>query len=190
MPEYAKKFDDFTNGTLIIVDVQEPFSEYFPENYVEELNDLASKMNKVYQIWDSNDESKKDYTFPNETMSFEKQFGGKPEIDLIVPNAQQNYIQDEKDTNFFNESGDTKSYQLQNGDILLYVGMGGQGPGHEWFIIPTKIKDLFISLQDSEDMIYLVGGANQECLYDIEVALHHLDVKFQKLDDYVYSANP
>lgn len=189
MPEYTKKFEDFTNTILIIVDVQEPFSKYFPDNYIEKLSNLSSKMDKVYQIWDSNDGSVKDYEFPNETESLEKQFGAKPDINLIEPEYQKQFTEDSNNNNFFNEEGATNGYPMTDGRVLIYVGMGGQGPGHEWFFIPSKVKDLFKDLQYTSDMIYLVGGANQECLYDIEIALQYYGINFKKLDDYVYSAN-
>ena len=79
---------------------------------------------------------------------------------------------------------------MTDGRILIYVGMGGQGPGHEWFFIPKEVVELCKKLQDSTAMIYLAGGANQECLYDVEIALQHFGIDFNKLDDYVYSANP
>jgi len=190
MTKYTKKFDDFSQSVLIIVDVQKPFSTYFPDNYVEKLKKLASKIDSVYQIWDSNNEGVKDYEFPNEVLSIEKQFGGKPEIELLTPNSKEDFMKDNQAQYFFNEHGNGNAYNMTDGRILIYVGMGGQGPGHEWFIIPKDVVSLFKELKNSPAMIFLAGGADFECLYDIEVALHFFNINFKKLDDYIYKANP
>lgn len=190
MNRYTKNFNDFSDKKLIIVDVQEPFKEFFPENYIDKLNQLSQTMQEVFQVWDSNENGKINYKFPNQAATIEKKFGGKPNFNDLTTEAQQEFQKDNKKEFYFNTDGNTKIYQQNDGTILTYVGMGGHSPGHEWFIIPKQLISLAQYLKKSNSAIYIVGGANQECLYDIEIALTNLGVNFTKLNNYTYSANP
>ena len=187
MEQYTKKFGELLDRRLIIVDVQEPFSENFPPDYINKLNKLSNKMNAVYQIWDANNDGKPDYTFPKEQIKIMKKYGTKPEKVELTPESQSLFDTDVGKQNHFDEEYG-KAYPTTDGGELLYIGMGGSGPGHEWFKIPPELVKLLQQLQQTNAKVYIAGGANKECLYDIESSLYHYKISHSLLPDFVYSA--
>ncbi len=80
-------FEQFTNQTLIIVDVQEPYKKYWVQNGNPNLhNDIANyalNFMTVYQIYDTNinketnQPTAQSYNFPNTVKCFDKKYGGQ-----------------------------------------------------------------------------------------------------------------
>jgi hypothetical protein len=204
---YLKTFESHsTKDILIIVDVQKSFSKFFTKKYVDELKKYCNKFNKVYQIWDNHVDGKnvdKDYLydenpeevdnhedlyeFPNQVDLIEKRYNYDVTVDFYKPILDENeYLEIKKKEDngelvrgdFFHTNEDT---------IIIYIGNN-----HNWHHLPKKLYDLFMEITEAqiEDRVSvtIVGGADSECLEDIEVAAKALGVNFKNNDRYIYSA--
>lgn len=203
---YLKTFESHsTKDILIIVDVQKSFSKFFTNKYVEELKRYCNKFNKVYQIWDNHhlgksvdkdylydrDPEEEDtndlYEFPNQIDLIEKRYNYDVTVDFYKPVLDENeYLEIKKKEDngelvrgdFFHTNEDT---------IIIYIGNN-----HKWHHLPKKLYDLFMEITEAqiEDRVSvtIVGGADSECLEDIEVAAKSLGVNFKNNDRYIYSA--
>lgn len=174
---------------LIIVDVQKSFTRFFPtETYVEDIMDYAKKFS-VIQIWDTTNDKKPDYHFPNTIVEISKKYGDQLEedcLDLFLP-YQQEEIKDKLDKNSFQRYD---NYIDKYGDTWIYVDSN-----HKWFICPSKIITYFNTLINKN--ITLIGGAGNkngyhnaggECLYDIQVVLELLRLPYELNDNFIYHA--
>jgi predicted methyltransferase len=71
--EQSKKESD-----LIICDVQQNFSKFFNKEYIEQLKSYCKKFNRVFNIYDINDQQDPiQYDFPNLFNSYTKEYGGE-----------------------------------------------------------------------------------------------------------------
>ena len=185
------KFKDFINKHLLIVDVQKDFTKFFPPNYLNNINNLCKQMSKVYQIWDSNDANKPDYKFPNQVLSVDKKYGSDLDKNILTPKSLKELNKDFKDNFFYDSEYNPKIYHTNDGGFYIYIGMGNDGPGHQWFLVTPKLVNFFNTLKKdlNGNILYLAGGAERECLYDVEITLiHGFDIGYQKLDEYTYMA--
>lgn len=205
---YIKTFENHnkSNGDiLIIVDVQKSFGKFFTEMYINELKKYCKNFSRVYQIWDNHIDGKnvdKDYLydenpdipvhddlyhFPNQTDLIEKRYNYDVDADFYKK------VLDEDTYKEVSEKEDKK--ELKRGDffntkeetIIVYIGNN-----HKWFHMPKKLYDLFIEITEAqvEDVeVTIVGGADSECLLDVEVAAQAMGVKFKRNDGYIYSAS-
>lgn len=189
-PTYQKKivplFEEFTRRTLLIVDVQEPFAKWWEKNdkpdFVDDLVEYCNEFDQVYQIWDSIDASKPSYEFPNQVQSVEKQYGG--EVDRV--DAIRYFDRDTAKKVEGAMSGETRSediFYTESGDALVHVN-----GSHEWMWLSEEMIELFNRLRSTGGQITLVGGAEGECLYDIEVCLSHFDVDYVVNHKFTYHA--
>lgn len=168
------------SADLLIVDVQPAFSKYFNDKYLEELNKYCYQFGRVFHIWDST-KNTDIYRWPLESITLEKRYGGQlldSELDNffspdVAVNAKTTWT--DKKPGWYNET--------VNGDAWMFIGHR-----HQWFYIPKDMLTWVKRLAKGDRELTLVGGADDECLYDIEIMLAAFGVKFTKEMLYVYSA--
>ena len=197
---YLKLFENFKNETLIIVDVQKSFKEFFTEMYLNELKKYCENFSDVYQLWDNHINGKnvdKDYLFDNnpdipvhnDLYNFPNQKG--------IIEKRYNY---DVDADFYKKILDKETYDLlkskeesgslKRGDLfktkedtaIVYIGNN-----HQWFQVPKKLFNLFQQLKGKE--VTIVGGADSECLSDVLTAAESLGVKIKRNWRYIYTAS-
>lgn len=206
---YLKTFENHSeeNDILIIVDVQKSFSEFFTDNYIKELKKYCNDFRKVYQIWDNHhlgqnvdkdylydedhvdDEDNSDlYEFPNQVDLIEKRYNYDVDVDFykrVLDEDVYNELKKKEDRGDLNR-GDL--FNTKEGTVIVFIGNN-----HQWFHVPKKLYDLFISITeaqvDDRYKVTIVGGAQNECILDIEVAAKSLGVNFNSNKKFIYSAN-
>lgn len=184
---YEKKQDK--KKDLIIVDVQQEFSKYFTKSYIEDLQKYCLEFARVFQIWDDVSSENPSYDWPNLTMNLKKSYGGeldKSDIEYYVTPDKIEQIEKEFDTK---KPG--WYFELDNGDVWLYVSdndtfVSGV-KNHTWFYVNKELVDIVKRLGKTDREVILVGGAKNECLYDIEILLKSFGVKYELNDHYIYS---
>lgn len=188
-----------SKSTLLIVDVQKSFKKFFNDIYLNALNKYCKNFNQVYQIFDNHVEGKnvdKDYlydenpeipvngdlyTFPNQVDIIEKRYNYDVDVDFykkILSKETYNIVKSKEDKG-----------QLKRGDyfittentIIVYIGNN-----HRWHHMGKKLYDLFIKLRGKD--VVMVGGADNECFLDIEVAAKSLGVNVIRDQKFIYSA--
>ena len=198
--KFLKTFESHSNETLIIVDVQRSFRKYFSEMYLNELNKYCLKFDKVYQIFDNHVDGKnpdKDYLYDSDPDIENKKdlYKFNNQVDLIEKRYQYDV-----DADFYKKILDDEVYDdiknkeknksLKRGDffpttggtIIVYIANN-----HQWFHIPKKLYDIFLTLKGKE--VTIVGGSDQECYLDVEVSGRALGVNVKRNRDYIYSAS-
>ena len=199
--KHLKIYDNFQNKqTLIIVDVQKSFKKFFTDNYLKELNKYCLEFDKVYQIFDNHVDGKnpdKDYLYDSDPDIENKKdlYKFNNQVDLIE--KRYNYdvdadfykkILDEKVYNDIKQKEKAKSlkrgdyFPTTEGTIIVYIANN-----HQWFHIPKKLYDIFLTLKGKE--VIIVGGSDQECYLDVEVSGRVLGVNVKRNKDYIYSAS-
>jgi hypothetical protein len=173
----------FINSELIIVDIQESFSKCFTDSYLKAVKNYCEKFDSVYQVWDSNHQDKPSYKFPNEILCVEKQYGFDT-YDMTY----QNYFTEEV-TDYFVDKEQNGELEIGDyfptiwKDMLVYVGSQ-----HEWFLCNSKLADMFRLIKTNNKDVYIIGGADDECLEDIIIAASVFDVRLIRNEEYIYSA--
>ena len=196
--KYLKFFEaQSAEKILIIVDVQKSFSKFFNNNYVKALNSYCNEFNKVYQIWDNHVEGPnpdKDFLYDEDPNIENKDdlYKFNKQVDLIE--KRYNY---DVDVDFYQKILSEHTYKiikskegkLKRGEffettentIIVYIGNN-----HRWFHCPKKLYDLFKDIKGKQ--IVIVGGAENECIFDVMVAAKALGLTILKNDKYIYSA--
>lgn len=194
-----KKFKEYNESILIIVDVQKSFSKFFTDNYLKELNNYCRKFSKVYQVFDNHvdgnyvdkdylyddDHEVKDhddlYDFPNQVESIEKRYNYNVNVDFYkkILSTETYKLVKSKEKNNQLKRGDY--FKTTEGTIIVYIGNN-----HRWHHLPKQLYDLFLTLKGKD--VVMVGGAQNECLLDISVSAKALGVKVFENDKYIYSA--
>lgn len=198
--KHLKIFEDFKDKShLIIVDVQKSFKKYFTDNYLKQLKAYAEGFENVYQLWDNHVqgpnvdrdylyEPKPDipdindiYDFPNEKLRIEKRYNYNVTADFYKKILDDKTYQEmkEKEKNNSMKRGDF--FKTTEGTIIVYIGNN-----HRYYHVPVKLYNLFRKLKGEH--VVIVGGSENECLLDIEVAAKALGVQLVTNDNYVYSA--
>ena len=203
---YLKTFESHsTKDILIIVDVQKSFHDFFTDNYLKELKKYCKKFSKVYQIWDNHhlgknvdkdylydrDPEEEDtndlYEFPNQIDLIEKRYNYDVTVDFYKPVLDESEYEEIKRKEDVGELNRGDFFHTNEGTIIVYIGNN-----HRWHHLPKKLYDLFMEITEAqvEDNISvtIVGGADGECITDIEVAAKSLGVNFKSDDRYIYSA--
>lgn len=166
---------------LVICDVQEQYKEYFTERYLLELNKYCEDYVRVFQIWDNNKTDKPDYIFPHQVGAYDKQYGLK----LDINTAEQFFtpaMWPEIKAKIENVPNEGDLFETMYGDAWVWVDNK-----HQWFLIPKHLVDLFKSFVQQERKIILVGGATQECLQDVLVAMKAYNVNVTTEPKFLYS---
>ena len=198
---YIKIFEEFEEKShLIIVDVQASFKKYFTDNYLTQLKDYAKKFDNVYQIWDNHAQGKnvdKDYLyepkpeipdikeiydFPNEKLRIEKRYNYDVDADFYkkILDAETYKKMKEKEKNNSMKRGEM--FATTEETIIVYIGNN-----HRYYHVPIKLYKLFKKLKGEH--VVITGGANFECLLDIQVTAEALGVDLVTNKNFVYSAS-
>lgn len=178
--KYIKTFENHNNSTLIIVDVQKSFKNYFTDDYIKAVQDYAKKFKNVYQIFDNHVDGKN----PDIDYLYDKNPDIENRVDLYdfgEKDAIEKRYQYNVDVNFYKKILSKEIYnevkikesnrELKRGDffnttegtIIVYIGNN-----HKWHHVGKKLYDLLTSLKGKE--VTICGGAKNECIFDIEVS--------------------
>lgn len=166
---------------IVICDVQEAFSKFFSETFVDDLKEFCEDYKRVFQIWDDTESNEPDYDFPNQVGTYKKTYGGEllPEdVELYFPEPMWQTVKDKLEN--IPDSGDM--FEMMQGDMWVYIG--GK---HSWFICSEELVNLFKSFKEQQRTIILVGGASLECLEDIYVTMKALGVNVSIDPAHTYS---
>lgn len=198
--KYIKLFESYGKETLIVVDVQKSFKEYFTDNYLNALNKYCNNFSNVYQIWDNHHQGKnvdKDYlydedpvipmdkdlyTFPNQKDLIEKRYNYDVDADFYKKILDEDVYKTVKFKELNNTLKKGDFFHTNEGTIIVYIGNN-----HQWHHMSKKLYDLFLTLKGKE--VIIVGGSNNECLLDIVVCGMAMGVKVIKNNKYIYSAS-
>lgn len=205
---YIKTFENHNksnNDILIIVDVQKSFKKFFTEMYIHELKKYCKEFSRVYQIWDNHVDGRnvdKDYLYdenpdipvhddlyhyPNQTDLIEKRYNYDVDADFYKKVLDEDIYKEVSEKEDKKELKRGDFFNTKEGTIIVYIGNN-----HKWFHMPKKLYDLFIEITEAQvdDVeVTIVGGADSECLLDVEVAAKSMGVKFKRNDKYIYSAS-
>ena len=198
--KYLAQYKNFNkDSTLLIIDVQKSFSEFFTDNFVKQLKDYCKGFDKVYQIYDNHVEGKNPdkeylydedpdspisgdmYTFPNQVDVIEKRYRYDVEIDFFKDELTSDLYKKIREREKNNDIKVGEYFETKNGTLLVFINNN-----HNWFECPRKLYDLLESWKGTN--VVLVGGADRECLTDVEVTAKSLGVKVKRNDNYIYSA--
>ena len=209
---YLKTFEKHSSkDILIIVDVQKSFHDFFTDNYVNELKKYCNGFSKVYQIWDNHhlgknvdkdylyDENPDDgpdddlYDFPNQTDSIEKRYNYDVDADFYKKVLSPDTYKEVSEKEDADELKKGDFFPTNEGTLIVYVGNN-----HKWYHMPKKLHELFTEVAEAQSMneglsevrdVILVGGADGECLTDVETAAEAMGVKLRSNHKYIYSAS-
>lgn len=187
------------DDVLLIVDVQSNFKKYFPKDpdsylkrldkYCEDFSSGKTNISGVYQIWDSNNASKPTYKFKNEKDVLEKKYGIKKFYSKYKGGFNEwiKNIFDEKTMEQFklkkNKFKEGDAFKIKdNNEFLIYIGNN-----HKWFYVNEELVDFFKKLRGLK--VIVVGGADNECLEDVYIALKSFNVNPIYNHQFIYSAN-
>ena len=208
--KYLKTFESHNNkDILIIVDVQKSFKKFFNDLYLSELKKYCNKFNRVYQIWDNHVDGQnvdKDYLydedpeipvhndlyhFPNQKELIEKRYNYDVNADFYKRVLDEDVYEEVKKKEENNELKQGDHFPTKEGTIIVFIGNN-----HRWYHMPKKLHELFMEITEAqnEDLseirnVYLVGGADGECLDDVEVAAEIMGVQIKRNPKYIYSAS-
>jgi hypothetical protein len=205
-----EKWDIKPDDILIIVDVQKSFKKFFTEKYLHELKKYCEKFNRVYQIWDNHVDGKnvdKDYLydedpnipihkdlyhFPNQSDLIEKRYNYDVNADFYKPVLDSDVYSEIKEKEKNNELVKGDNFPTKEGTMIIYIGNN-----HKWYHLPKKLHDLFVQITEAQSVnenlgevkdVILVGGADRECLEDVEEAAKVMGVKLKRNENFIYSA--
>jgi hypothetical protein len=209
---YLKTFESHSSkDILIVVDVQKSFHDFFTDNYVNELKKYCNEFSKVYQIWDNHHLGKnvdKDYLydedpeipnhddlydFPNQVDLIEKRYNYDVDADFYKRVLTPETYEEVKKKEDAKELKRGDFFPTNEGTLIVYVGNN-----HIWYHLPKKLHELFTEVVEAQDLnenlndvrdVILVGGADGECLTDIETAAEAMGVKLRLNHKYIYSAS-
>ena len=190
MDRIVPLFEEYSAGRnkhLVIVDVQKEFDKWMPEGFIRKVHEYAKGFPNVYQVWDANRAERPSESFPNEKMSASKHYGYDLRADE-VKNHFDKPVQDELASDFsrkkFTDAQDRrKAYATRNGDLLLFVGKS-----HQFFMAEKELMKLMEYFKSLKDGVTLCGGADGECLADVEALLDHYGIPYELNRDYVYKS--
>lgn len=196
---YIKTFENYQEATLIIVDVQKPFSKFFSEMYLHRLKEYCNNFKSVYQVWDNHSDKDADkdylyddnpeipidsntYKFPNQKDLIEKRYNYDVDVDFYKNVLDKEVYKElkEKEKNKTIKKGDI--FKTKEGTAIVYIGNN-----HKWFHVPKKLYELFTNLKGKE--VIIVGGSDGECLEDVYITGESMGVKVSRNHKFIYSAN-
>ena len=207
---YLKTFESHSSkNVLIIVDVQKSFSKYFTDNYVSQLKDYSRGFGRVYQIWDNHVDGKnvdKDYLydedpdapmngdlyhFPNQSDLIEKRYNYNVDADFYKNILDKSVYEDIKSKEDEGSLVRGDSFPTKEETLIIYIGNN-----HKWYHMPKKLHELFEEINQAQSLnesmsvndVIMVGGADRECLDDVETAAKVMGVRLKRNEKFVYSA--
>jgi hypothetical protein len=168
--------------TLVIVDVQKIFGEYIPIGFDKKLNKYCNNFKYVYQIWDSNKVNKPSFIFNNQIESIEKKYGTKYSEDLLkkISSIESKY-DDIKEGDIF-EIDSIDTFNDKGPNYIVNINNN-----HKWFYLNDNIVRLYNKLKGKD--IILVGGAGNECIYDVHISMKSFNINPIYNHEYIYSVD-
>jgi len=156
--------------TLIIVDIQKNFSNFFDDKYLNQVENIINQgWNNIITIVDDIDGKPEipDFIYEASNEIIPKQYGGWEQMmfDEYIESGEMEIIEE------------NEVYKYKNNLII-------KGNIHEYFEIPKDMELVFKELQEAT----IIGGGDQECLDDIENALIYLNVKVKRNSSGIYGA--
>lgn len=184
--ELIPLFEAYNNQVIIIVDVQKPFERWWKmngkDNLPEEIDDYCLNFPFAIQIWDDHKAKGPDKKFNNEVFAIQKHYGVDHADGEIHDYSK--YFDDKtyQDVISMVKSNvvQPKMWKTKDGNFAVLVN-----GSHKWFF-PTE--EMVTILDSITGDIVLVGGAEGECLKDIEVLLQLLGKKYTVNRKYCYNA--
>jgi len=179
-------FENYNPKVLVIVDIQEGFSKFFPCDYLKKIHLFAKQFKTVYQIWDETDAESPSYKFENQVDTIVKTYGGdvdEYDIKNMTTESQERFNVDHKVEDY------SEKYGFNDGGALFFIGMGkGEDPGHMWFRVSKEYMDFLEELKRINADVILVGGGKWECIYDVEITLLRSGITYNYNDELVFDA--
>lgn len=180
--EYLKETANISNhsGILVVVDVQKQFDKFTPQNYEENIFKYCKEFpadnqgRGVYQIWDANKAQTPSYQLPNTVQTIKKNYGIKfdNQIKKIAEDLSKKYP---------NATPGQKFKLTGKNTFLVRVNNN-----HKWFYVNEELYNLYLKLKGKT--VIIIGGADDECLEDIEVSMKSFGINPIYNHDYIYSA--
>lgn len=195
MRSFVAMFEEYNaahgeNGSpdcLLIVDVQKEFEKWMRDGFISELREFASSVPHVYQIWDANRTDGPSDAFPNQRGEHPKRYGynlKREEIRQHFDQPVQNELySDFENDNFKASNSARKTYVARSGDILFFVGSG-----HKFFMAEPGLCDFVKKIGKEHKKIMLCGGANSECLADVEAMLDAFGIPYERVERFIYGS--
>jgi hypothetical protein len=188
MGQFVPLFEEYSAGRdqhLVIVDVQKEFDRWMPKDFISDVHKYAGRFPNVYQIWDANRADKPSETFPNQKRLVPKRYGynlRKNEIPWYFDRSVQSELSsDFEKSNFVDENGKRKAYRTKDGLLMQFVGKS-----HSFFMAEKELQEMFDYFKTLKDGVTLCGGADGECLADIEAMMEYYDIPYDLDRHYVY----
>lgn len=185
---YVPLFEEHEHGILVIVDVQEPFEKWWIKNgkecLPERINDYCAMFDGTYQIWDDHRAKKPTWEFYKQIMALKKHYGVDNPTGDIKDYTKVFRPEDVEEAMSLAEPksiATPKLFRTIDGNYIIRV-IGGT---HKWFFVST---DLYTAMANITSPIVLVGGAEGECLKDVETLLDILGKKYRTEHRYCYNA--
>lgn len=190
MDKIVPLFEEFNAGRdkhLVIVDVQKEFEKWMKPGFIQSVHEYAKGVPNVYQIWDANRAQKPSETFPNQKMIAPKHYGYDLQRADILNHfdhpVQDELISDFDSKKFTDAQGLRKAYMTRDGHMLQFVGKS-----HQFFMAEKELQKLLEYFKTLKDGVTICGGADGECLADIEAMLERYGVPYDKNQEYVYKS--
>lgn len=181
-------YEEYTAGDgnhLVIVDVQKDFSQWMPDGYLQRVHDHAKSVPNVYQVWDANRTDGPSEKFENEKMTVPKRYGynlRKEDVRNYFTGESQRELESDMDSDKFHcEQGRRKTYRARDGKVLFYVGKS-----HKFFMAEPELMKMMEYLKQLNSKIIIIGGADNECLADVEACMDHYEIPFERKHDLIY----
>jgi hypothetical protein len=187
---YVPLFEEFSAGRdkhLVIVDVQKEFEQWMKPGFIQKVHDYAKNIPNVYQVWDANRAQKPSETFQNQKALVPKRYGYDLRSDDIRNHfdkpVQDQLMSDFESRKFVGEDGRRKAYETRDGNLLTFVGKS-----HQFFMAERELRGLLEYFKSLKDGVTLCGGADGECLADVEALMDHYGVPYEVNREYVYKS--
>lgn len=158
------------NNVLVVVDIQKEFAHTFDEEYLNKVENIINEnWDKIIVVVDINMGSVEipEFLYNKADTILEKNYGGFDQdfIEEMIEDGEIKVIEEDE------------LYKYVDDERLIVPGLT-----HENFLVPEDMVTIFKELQD----VTIIGGADQECLDDIENALEYLDVNVKRRNDGIF----
>lgn len=184
--EYIKNFEAVDNSTaLIIVDVQESFSKYINDEYLDVLVKYCENFDRVYQIYDTHDQEEPTWQFPNQYSICGKKYIKKPLGEWSDKELKIEFHAIDLERNKKLIADPVKDDYLISKDNAVWLYVGNE---HKWFKMETVLQDMLKDLKSFNLEPVIVGGSDGACYSDILIACKYVGLKTTSDYKYIYSS--
>ena len=131
------------------------------------------------------------YDFPNQSDLIEKRYNYDVDADFFRKILDKSLYDEIKSKEEEGSLVKGDSFPTKEGTLIIYIGNN-----HKWYHMPKKLHDLFGEISQAQSVneslsvedVILVGGADRECLDDVEVAAKVMGVRLNRNANFIYSA--